>query len=88
MFKKTLFLIFLSVLVIGLGFLYGGIVWCAAWVLQKAIDVNVNYAIFVWVAVGIYVLKVTGVVLAYIYSLKKHTELKNEILRARRRDIR
>lgn len=88
MLKNILFLIFLSVLVIGLGFLYGGIGWCAAWVLQKAINVDVNYTIFVWVAVGIYVLKLIGVVLAYIYSLKKQTEFEKEVRRARSRGIR
>jgi hypothetical protein len=42
----------------GVGALYGGIGWVIAWVLDKGLDVNVNYSIFVWVGVGIFIVKV------------------------------
>lgn len=78
MLKKILFLVFLSVVVIGLGLLYGGIGWCAAWVLEKAIDFNVNYNIFVWVAVGIYLLKLIIIGAITLYSAKKQAEFEKE----------
>jgi hypothetical protein len=78
MLKNILVLVFLCVAVIGLGLLYGGIGWCAAWVLEKATDVNVNYSVFVWVAVGIYVLKLVVMGLFYLFTLKKQAQFERE----------
>lgn len=64
--------------ILGLGALYGGVAWVIAWILDKGLDVNVNYTIFVWVGIAIYLLKLIPVIIAGSIARKQQKKFDEE----------
>lgn len=72
--KKLIIWILATLLFVGIGALYGGIGWCAAWILEAGLGVAVNYNVFVWVGVGIFLLKAIPII---IFKLFFDSAVKN-----------
>lgn len=76
---KTLLIWVLAItLFIGIGGLYGGIGWVIAWILEKGLNINVNYTIFVVVGIVIFILKAIPMILMKLYADKKAKEFDAE----------
>lgn len=61
--KKLIIWILAALFFVGIGALYGGIGWCVAWILEAGLGVAVNYNVFVWVGVGIFLLKAIPIII-------------------------
>lgn len=68
-------MIVLGILIfVGVGALYAGIGWGIAWILEVALSVDVNYTIFVLVALGLFLLKASIGIFSNLYFHKKERE--------------
>jgi multidrug transporter EmrE-like cation transporter len=75
---RILIYLLLILFIAGTAALYGGVGWCIAWVLDKGLDVNVNYSIFIWVGVGIFFLKAIPFFIFKTYASKVEKEFKKD----------
>jgi hypothetical protein len=75
---KILIWVLLIPFIAGLSALYGGIGWVVAWVLDKGLDVNVNYSIFVWVGVGIFLLKAIPFIIVKLYASRLEKKFETD----------
>ena len=66
----------ITLFLIGIGAMYGGVGWCAAWVLEAGLGIAVNYSVFVWVGVGIFMIKVIPMAIFKIFVDRSLRELK------------
>jgi hypothetical protein len=68
----------IALLFVGVGSLYAGLGWVVAWILDKGLSVNVNYEIFVWVGVGIFLIKAIPYILIKLWISQKTRQIDKE----------
>ncbi|MDF1511082.1 hypothetical protein PZE06_23390 [Robertmurraya sp. DFI.2.37] len=76
--KTFIIWILVALMFTGLGALYAGTGWVIAWILDTGLDVNVNYKIFIFVAIGLYLLKIIPFMIVRLYAKKKEKEWEKD----------
>ncbi|RBP86177.1 hypothetical protein DFO70_13110 [Cytobacillus firmus] len=75
--KTFIIWLLVTIMFTGMGAVCAGIGWIAAWVLDAGLEMNVDYNIFILVAVGIYQLKVPFIIFK-LWTKKKEKEWEAE----------
>lgn len=68
-------IVLVSIFGIGIAALYGGIGWGVAWILEKAMNINVNEIIFILVGIGLFILKLIAAVLGKLWVKKQEKSM-------------
>lgn len=76
--NKTYSKILGCIFMLGVGALYGGFGWIIAWILDVVFSIDVNYKIFVLIAIGIYVLMLIPTIMFFAHFSKRVSRIEND----------